>query len=122
MFKSTSNDTDLRHTTNTYIMWIVSIVLLLGTLTFAIKLFGLSTAMFNYERFFDIKREYDTRVAQIKVIKSLPSDNQTRTDLQAMMYSCTNLANMYNTDSLKFNRELFKSSQLPYQLDVGACQ
>lgn len=122
MFKSNSADTDLRHTTNTYLVWIVSIVLLLGTLTFAVKLFGPSTAMFNYERFFDIKREYDTRVTQIRVTKSLPSDNQTRTDLQAMVYSCTNLANTYNVDSLKFNRELFKSSQLPYQLDVGACQ
>ena len=122
MFKSTSDDINTRHTINTYIVWTVSIVLLISSLTLAIKYFGPSTAMFNYERFFDIKREYDTRVSQIQATKSLPSDNQTRTDLQAMMYSCTSLANTYNTDSIKFNRELFKSSQLPYQLDVGACR
>jgi hypothetical protein len=85
--------------------------------------------IFNYERFFDVKANYDSRVSQIQEHKSLLADTtdaaektNLRIELSAMKQSCRELANGYNADSRKLNRGLFKDRNLPYELDVNSCE
>lgn len=85
--------------------------------------------IFNYERFFDVNANYESRVSQIKEHKSLlaeTSDSAEKTNLRielsAMKQSCRELANGYNADSRKLNRGLFKDRNLPYELDVTVCE
>lgn len=85
--------------------------------------------IFNYERFFDVKANYDARVAQINEQKPLleaekdPAEkSRLRIELSAMKQSCRELANGYNADAQKLNRSLFRDNKLPEQLDVTACE
>lgn len=85
--------------------------------------------IFNYERFFDVKANYDARVAQINEQKPLldaekdPAErSRLRIELSAMKQSCRELANGYNADAQKLNRSLFRDNKLPDQLDVTACE
>jgi hypothetical protein len=85
--------------------------------------------VFNYERFFDVNANYESRVSQIKEHKALLAETtdptektNLRIELSGMKQSCRELANGYNADSKKLNRGLFKDRNLPYELDVTVCE
>lgn len=85
--------------------------------------------IFNYERFFNVNANYQSRVAQIKEYRPLidgetdPAEKaRLRTELSAMKQSCRELANGYNADAGKLNRSLFRDRDLPEQLNVAVCE
>jgi hypothetical protein len=105
-------------------------VLVLGGIKYFTKVFNADNTINNYERFFDYKREYDTRISQITSMKqqlvTFATDKQELVritqELAAVRMSCLTLANTYNNDSNKLTREYFKSSSLPSTLSSGACE
>jgi hypothetical protein len=111
--------------------FLIGVALTVGTFgAYLSKVFNADNVIGNYERFFDIKREYDTRSAQIKDMKGQlvqfqrnePELIRINQELSAVRMSCRSLANMYNTDSKKITREHFKSDDLPFTLDKEACE
>lgn len=85
--------------------------------------------IFNYELFFDLNSNFDSRVSQVnqyKLLLSNETDKQEkinlRTELAGMQQSCRELANKYNTDSQKLNVGLFKDRNLPYTLNATLCE
>lgn len=93
------------------------------------KTLGTDNILNNYEYFFDANANYNSRVAQVRQFEGYinadnPADENARLrmELAAMQQSCRELANDYNADSRKLNRNLFKSNDLPYELDVLACE
>lgn len=82
----------------------------------------------NYEAFFDMKAGYETRIAEIKSLKTQLDDSTgsdrryAQTDLNGVRQTCRSLAQRYNADSLKLNRGAFKSNGLPETLDAQACE
>lgn len=85
--------------------------------------------IFNYERFFDLNSNFDSRVSQVnqyKLLVSNETDKQEkinlRTELAGMQQSCRELANKYNADSQKLNVGLFKDRNLPYTLNATLCE
>lgn len=93
------------------------------------KTLNTNNIIFNYERFFDINANFKSKVAQIKQYKSLyeseinPAEkNMLRTEMAAMQQSCRDLANSYNADSAKLNKSIFKSNDLPVELNSTECE
>jgi hypothetical protein len=82
----------------------------------------------NYEAFFDLKAGYDSRLVQVKSLKTQLSTETgedrryTQIDLQGAQQSCRDAALKYNADSQKLNRGAFKSAGLPSTLDVTSCE
>lgn len=82
----------------------------------------------NYERFHDLKANYDARLAQVTETADAMATEQDaderrrlRTELSAQRASCRALATGYNADSVKINRNLFKGASLPETLSKEAC-
>lgn len=130
MFKSTSFDKDFRATTNSYLLWVVAVTLAIGFIIAISNYLSPANVLRNYERFFDYSKEFNNRVSQIHLMQdslALVAEDRTEygrilQELNAIKYSCRNLANTYNVDSLKLNRELFKSVNLPHELDASLCK
>lgn len=86
--------------------------------------------IFNYERFFDMKSQYDARVAQLKESERLlrsssvstDESNMILTELRGQRQSCRELANQYNNDAIKLNKSLFMDKNLPTSLDTRECE
>jgi hypothetical protein len=105
-------------------------VLVLGGTKYVTNVLNADNVIHNYERFFDYKREYDTRVSQITAMKqqliTFTTDKQELVritqELAAVRMSCLTLANTYNNDSSKLTREYFKSNSLPSTLSSEACE
>jgi hypothetical protein len=83
----------------------------------------------NYEAFFDVKAQYDARVAQITdhsgVLASetdAAEQRRLRMEVSAMRQSCRQLAARYNADAVKLNRAVFRSGNLPETLSAQACE
>lgn len=84
--------------------------------------------IFNYEAFFDLKQKYDVRTVQIvdkQATLARATDpfevSRLQTELDALKYACRDLATRYNSDSVKINRGIFKSNDLPHTLDMTNC-
>jgi Trp operon repressor len=134
IFESDNSDKKLRKQINSWLLYSVTVIVVLGLLfggfSYITKVFNANNAIVNYERFFDYKREYDTRVSQIVTMKQqlvdFTDDKNERVrinqELAAVRMSCRHLAWTYNLDSQKITREYFKSDSLPYTLDTGACE
>ncbi len=85
--------------------------------------------IFNYERFFDINANFQSRTAQVKQYKEFFANEtdsaekiRLRTEMSAVQQSCRELARSYNADSQKMNRSLFKDKDLPYELNASECE
>lgn len=82
--------------------------------------------IFNYEWFFNVNSQFQSRLAQIKEYKTFEGDEaekyRLRTELGAMKQSCRELANNYNANSAKLNRAIFRSHNLPLVLDAALCE
>lgn len=83
----------------------------------------------NYEWFHDANGNFDSRVSQVKQYKQLlasETDTQERSrlrvDLAAIQQSCRDLSNRYNANAAKLNRGIFRSKNLPEQLNTGDCE
>jgi hypothetical protein len=134
IFKSSKSDIELRQNTNSWILYtslvIIVLVVAFGSFKYITKIFNADNTIHNYERFFDYKREYDTRISQITSMKqqlvTFATDKQELVritqELAAVRMSCLTLANTYNNDSSKLTREYFKSSSLPPTLPSGDCE
>jgi hypothetical protein len=134
IFKSSKSDTYMRQYINSWILYISLVIIVLtvvfGGIKYFTKVFNADNAVHNYERFFDYKREYDTRISQIASMKqqlvTFADDKQELVritqELAAVRMSCLTLANTYNNDSSKLTREYFKSSSLPSTLSSEACE
>jgi hypothetical protein len=113
-----------------YALTLVIAVIIIVAYLYITKVFNADNVIGNYERFFDIKREYDTRIAQIKDMKGQlvqfqhnePELLRINQELSAVRMSCRTLANTYNADSMKITREHFKSDTLPFTLDKETCE
>jgi hypothetical protein len=113
-----------------YTLTLVIAVIIIVANLYITKVFNADNVIGIYERFFDIKREYDTRTAQIKDMKGQlaqfrhnePELLRINQELSAVRMSCRSLANTYNADSMKITREHFKSDTLPFTLDKEACE
>lgn len=83
----------------------------------------------NYEWFYDFNAQYEARLAQIAQHNLLLgyADNSKEErqrliiEVTGMQQSCRDLATQYNANSKKLNRTLFKSNDLPYELNVNQC-
>lgn len=82
----------------------------------------------TYEWFHDYNAQFKTRVSQIKSHKDLISnttDNAEKSrltmEVSAQKFSCRDLANRYNQESLKINKSIFKNG-VPENLDATACE
>lgn len=83
----------------------------------------------NYEWFYDVNAKYESRVNQIKGHKTMlqtEEDKQERSrinmELAAMRQSCRDLVTMYDANTEKANRSLFKSKGLPETLILSTCE
>jgi hypothetical protein len=120
----------MKHFILSFLIGVTLTVLTFGAFQYITKVFNADNVIGNYERFFDIKREYDTRTAQIIDMKGLlgqfqhnePELLRINQELSAVRMSCRLLANTYNADSKKITREHFKSDDLPFTLDREACE
>lgn len=77
----------------------------------------------NYELFFDLNGQFNARTAQIESQKHVLAEEtdpdekrRLRMELGAMQQSCRDIANQYNMNSQKQNRDLFKARNLPETL------
>lgn len=84
--------------------------------------------IFNYEAFFDQNAQFQSRKDQVAQYKKFlesetnPDEKiRLRTEFGAMQQSCRDLVNKYNNDSQKLNKSLFKSKNLPTELDITSC-
>lgn len=82
----------------------------------------------NYEWYFDVNAQYETRMAQIKQHQALlnsTTDTNERSrinlELGAMQFTCRDLANRYNANAMKLNRTLFRDWRLPENLLATNC-
>jgi hypothetical protein len=83
--------------------------------------------IYNYEYFFNVNSQYNSRVAQIKSWEvetdADPAERQRlRVEVSAMRQSCRELANNYNANSGKMNRAIFRDHNLPQTLDASLCE
>lgn len=85
--------------------------------------------IFNYERFFDMNANFQSRRAQYLQYKGFlitetdPAEKiRLRTEMAAVQQSCRELVTKYNADSQKMNRSLFKDKDLPYTLNISECE
>lgn len=85
--------------------------------------------IFNYEYFFDVRSQYNTRTAQVAQYKGYFEDEKDpderrrlRTEFAAVQMSCRGLVNDYNANAAKLNRGLFRDRNLPTQLDGAPCE
>lgn len=83
----------------------------------------------SYEWFYDVNAQYEARRAQIAGHAKLlagEQDKQERArlnmELAAMRQSCRDLATKFNANSVKANKSLFKSHNLPESLPITACE
>jgi hypothetical protein len=83
----------------------------------------------NYEWFHDANGNYLARVAQVKQFKGLlgaetdaQEKSRLRIDMAAIQQSCRDLSRRYNANSEKMNRGIFRSHDLPDQLNSGECE
>lgn len=93
------------------------------------KTLGTDNIIQNYEQFFDINAEYKSRSAQIADHSRILTETtdsaeigRLRMELSAMRQSCRGLANSYNANSAKMNKELFKDKDLPSELNAAECE
>lgn len=82
----------------------------------------------SYAAFFNRKAAYDARLSQIeghKVVISATQDpaelSRLRMELGAMRQSCRESALAYNADTLRADKALFQSNNLPASLSETAC-
>lgn len=90
---------------------------------------GTDNIIHSYEWFFDVKAEYDSRVAQVQstqrvLVKEVDSKqlSMLHVELSAQQQSCRELANRYNAQSRKANKSIFKDNELPETLSATACE
>ena len=82
----------------------------------------------NYEMFFDLNAGFERRVADIQSYKPMmetasgEEQNRLRIELTGLQQTCRDLVTRYNAASEKMNRSVFKSSNLPYTLEMSSCQ
>ena len=81
----------------------------------------------NYEMFFDLNAGYTRRIADINTHKGAVAaatgdeKNRLNIELLGMQQTCRDLVVRYNAESRKLNKELFKSNNLPADLDINTC-
>jgi hypothetical protein len=95
--------------------------LILRPIIFASKIFEPSSVITNYERFHDLRQQFESRKAQIASFKSLSPDANVRIDLMAIQQSCRSIVSQYNADSTKINKGLFRGASLPETLNMDHC-
>lgn len=82
----------------------------------------------NYEMFYDLKTGFERRVADIESHTGLvetatgAEQNRLRIELAGLQQTCRDLVARYNSASQKMNQNLFKGSDLPYELDINTCK
>ena len=89
---------------------------------------GTNNILNNYEMFFDLNAAYERRVGDIQGHASMVETaadqverNRLNVELAGMRQTCRDLAVRYNAASKKLNVSLFKSNNLPYELDMERC-
>lgn len=82
----------------------------------------------SYEWFFDANAQYEARIGQLAQYKTLLTDtgsdgerNRMRMEQAAIAQSCRELVTKYNANSIKLNKEFFKSKKLPVELSLSSC-
>lgn len=85
--------------------------------------------IFNYELFHDLNQAYIARNKQIVQYKSFYESESSadekirlRTELGAMQQSCRDIVAEYNSNTEKMNRSIFKSNNLPTELNNSTCE
>lgn len=93
------------------------------------RTFDTNNILENYEMFFNVNGQIESRLGQINAQKSVlkseedPSErSRLRMELSAMQQSCRGLVTQYNADAAKQNRALFKSKNLPSSFDINICE
>lgn len=82
----------------------------------------------NYELFFDLNAGFERRVADINSYRELLNDatgdeaTRLRIEFKGLQQTCRDIATRYNAASAKQNRAVFKSSDLPYTLNLASCE
>jgi hypothetical protein len=82
----------------------------------------------NYEWFFDVNAQFESRKGQIKAHSKLLASADAKEksmlniELGAMQQSCRDLATKYNANSQKMNTSVFKSNNLPFTLSTNECE
>lgn len=82
----------------------------------------------NYEWFYDVNAQFESRLGQIKAHSKLlaNADNKEKSmlaiELSTMQQSCRDLATKYNANSQKMNTAVFKSNNLPPTLSTTDCE
>jgi hypothetical protein len=80
----------------------------------------------TYERFHDRWKAFESRKAQIRSYASIDGEtaeerSRLRMEVQAMRQSCRDLAAVYNADSAKTNRSIFRGTEAPATLNMEDC-
>ena len=120
-----------------YFMLFVGGALLIGTLILLplnvftgviSKTFEPNNIINNYEWYKDANGNLNSRVAQIKAHKVIVSQttdsselSRLRIELNGMQQSCRDLANRYNSNASKINRNIFQSG-VPSRVDPTMCE
>lgn len=83
----------------------------------------------KYEYYFDTNAQFNTRISQLKTHKKLieqvvePAEKSRLTmEITSIQYSCRDLANKYNMNSMKLNQTVFKDWRLPQTLEAKNCE
>jgi hypothetical protein len=89
---------------------------------------GTKNIIQNYEMFFDINAGFNRRLGDIKGHETLLNSttavdekNRLNIELVGLRQICRELANQYDAESHKLNKEVFKSSDVPAELDPLEC-
>lgn len=122
-----------------YFVFFLVTAIVLGVVTTALsffpgifkKTFTPENAITSYERFYDLHAAFTERIVQISVAKDMLANSQgaseselqrLRTEVAGAKYSCAHIASMYNAESEKKNKEVFKSEGLPHKLLTTECE
>lgn len=92
------------------------------------RTFETDNIIHNYEWFFDYHSEYKSRLSQFQQAREAwqsetDADEKRRlaVEMRAVQSSCRELANDYNANAQKVNRNIFKNGTPP-SLDASECE
>jgi hypothetical protein len=95
----------------------------------AAKTFDADHVIDNYEWFHDAYGNYQARLAQVRQFKELlagekdPGEkSRLRIETAAIQQACRDLAQRYNANAGKSNRNIFMGRDVPGSLDAAACE
>lgn len=93
------------------------------------KTFDADNIISNYEWYRDAWGNIQSKKSQIGQFKGMlkgESDkaeaNRLRIELAAIQQSCRDLANRYNANASKMNRNIFMGTTVPNSVDTGGCE